>query len=235
MKETSPKNFNYTLYPGKAALNMNYLEYHNEIFNYWREFWADILFEVTGERRKLAADDFSRQDCIAVLNFGSEIIGMHAYSFFNLTSVAAVEHSYFKKYYDEMFLEKLQDRECSTIMTMEYFSLSRKWQKKDVGVSLAKVIACLGLRLAKAMAVDGSITAARSDVPAALLAKKLGAVSIGESIKVHNVPTELMLFHTDSLKEPEDPDVQDWIHSLWQGRTDLTGFSSKEKELKRIA
>jgi len=234
MSNSTPNDFRYVLMPGKASFESGQLQSHNQAFEYWQNFWADILMEVTGERRKLLADDFSRQDCIAILYHQNEIIGMHAYSFLNLASKAATEHSYFKKYFNVEFLEQLTKRECHTVMTMEYFSLSKKWQGKDVGISLAKVIACLGLRLAEAMAMDGSITAARSDVPAALLARKLGAIAIGDAIKVHNIPTELMLFPADSAKEPTDTEVQNWIKILWQRRIDLTGFSY-DKILTKIA
>lgn len=220
MIDLKSSDFEYYLLPGKAPVVGLDINLHNELFAFWREFWTETILEVTGERRKLNTDDFVRQDCFAALKHGGKIVGIHSYSFFNITADASLDHSYFQKYFSNSFVTALFNRNVSSVMTMEYFSVAKEWRGAKTKVSLAKLLVAMGLRLAAQRQVDGTITAARADVPAAKIASSLGALPLVDPIEVHGKPTELMLFPVDAVREPDDLVFKSWINDLWARRID---------------
>jgi len=233
MRNPRPQDFEYILLPGKVGSEFEATALHNELFDFWNEFWGEVLLEVTGERRRLTADDFLRQDSFAVLMYQNQIIGIHAYSFFNLSSIASAQHSYFEKYFNKNFLKALQTGNFQNIMTMEYFSVAKDWRAKRIGISLAKLIVVLGLRLARECNADGTITAARADVPAANIARNLGAISLVDPIEIHTKPTELMLFPKDCA-EPEASEFKDYLNYLWHSRVNYA-IDVNQTSIKKIA
>jgi hypothetical protein len=235
MEDLGPENFEYILMPGKVPVAFQEVDYHNRLFAFWKEFWGEVLLEVTGERRRLSADDFLRQDRFALIAHNDQIVGIHAYSFFNIDSDAALDHSYFEKYFNGEFVQALRARKVHSVMTMEYFSVAKAWRGRRTGVSLAKVIVALGLRLARERKACGTITAARADVPAANIARKLGAISLVDPISVHGKPTELMLFPSEEIIESEDPKFKAYLDGLWYNRIDLTQNDVNLSSIKKIA
>jgi len=234
MSDFRPQDFDYFLVPGKAPVDFTDTAFYDDLFVFWKDFWTEVLQEVTGERRRMVVDDFMRQDYFAVLKYQNEIVGIHSYSFFNLQTRAPFEHSFFEKYFNESFICELRKRRVRTVMTMEFFSVAKSWRGVKTGISLAKALVALGLRLANEKGVDGTITAARADVPAANIASKLGAISLVETVEMHGKPTELMLFPANNVQEPTDIQSKIWLNDFWDRRIDLVS-NVQSHNLKRTA
>ena len=213
----------YVILPGKPSLGFKSIELYNAAFVYWKAFWGEILRDVGAPADALKADDFMRQDFITVLLVGAEIVGLHAYSLFDVRQQAPLEHTYFAKYFPESSLEKMLEGAPRSLMTMEYFSVSRAWRSAQAGVSLGAALAILGLRVAAVLDVDRIVTAARADVPAAAMAYELGAVPLAKDLEIFGKPTDIVCWRSELVSQSAYPEARALAERLWADRRDTTG------------
>lgn len=218
------KSLSYVILPGRPPLDFAHRQWHDRAFRFWKTFWTEILKENrTAEHVRVA--DFFRQDCVTLLVHDEEVIAMHTYTFFDLTLAGTKEHEYFERY-SQKFLQDLRRRRVSRVMTMEFFSVARQWRGSQVGVSLASVLAGLGLRIAKEAGVDATISVARADIGAAKIGHDFGAVSLDTKVMVYNTPCDLVAFLPEKLHPHPDPVVNDLVDHFWRVRLDLISASA---------
>lgn len=213
-------NISYTLLPGKPRREFGEVELHNKVYKFRNDFWANILSELFGDRRNLTGDDFMRQDVVAVLTYGDDVIGLQCYTFFDMRLSSAREHTFITKYFDETFLRRLSDMQAHYVMSIEYFSIHPEWRSSKVGLSLGRVLLSLGLQVAATNGVHASIAAARDDVPASAMASEMGARRWAKGIQVLGCPTDLVVFFPDEVRSLQNIEEKEFARKLWMQRFD---------------
>jgi hypothetical protein len=187
-----------------------------EAFRFWSAFWKDVYRSV-GATSGPDPEDFRRQSYWSVLTDGAAVVALHGYTRFDLDQRADREHRYFRRYWSPETVAALRGLGVRHVMTMEYFSVSPEWRSKRLGMSLASVVAGLGVELARELGVDGIVSAARVDTGADRIGKAFGAETVA-TLPVNGVATELLLFSRERWHAHEDPAIRRWVRRLWQSR-----------------
>lgn len=219
MTKLATDNLQYFILPGKPDFRYTHKSLYDAAFAFWQSFWMNILKE-NGTTAKVNVDEFLRQDRISVLQYGSDIVGFHSYTLFDLECEAPSLHSYFARFYNKDFMEAIANKNVTRVMTMEYFSVHKDWRSSKVDVSLAAVLCSLGFRLGNEMEVDGIITAARSDNGAAHLAVEMGGEALVKGVDIYNTPCDLILFEPAKMKLPRELPARALADQLWNRRID---------------
>lgn len=215
------RSLTYHLLPGNPGLDFPRADLHDQVYAFWKRFWVAQL-EANGTRTKPHPDDFLRQDRVGVLVRGDEIVALHAHTFFDLRRLSAREHSYFSRYYTEKFFTELKERGAHRVMTIENFSLLPAWRSREVGVSLAAVMAGLGLEIAREADVDAAIAVARCDIGVDKIGKDQGAIALDTGLTFHNTPCELVAFFRDKMHPHADENVRKLVAHFWKNRVVTT-------------
>lgn len=226
MATTLKKSLSYVVLRGKPQGTEK--GWHDRAYLFWKRFWTQVLRE-NGTTETVRADEFLRQDRVTCLAFGDRIVAMHAYTFFDLRYLATRDHAYFKRY-TEKFFRELERRGVSRVMTMEFFSVEPEWRGSRVGVSLASVLAGLGLKIAREEGVQATISIARTDIGAAKIGHEYGAVSLDTGVNVFNTPCDLVAFFPELIHDHADPVVNDLVSHFWRERVDLTLAAPRKRK-----
>lgn len=208
---------------------------HNKAFLYWKNFWNNV-FKENGTNDQVNPDHFWRQDMVTILMNGEDIVALHLYSFFHLKSIAAKNHSYFVEGFNEEYFEKLNKRQGSSVMSLEYLTVAADWRKKDCGISLGSVFVGLACLHQKLHDVSVLIAPARVDVKVDRMMEEYGGEVIVGGLEMHNTPVSLMAIFNDKSKKHPDQNVNSAVEKLWKDRIDYTQADQDTKtKIKKVA
>ena len=229
MKELN--DYQYYILPGKCPVNFEYTELHNQAYTYWRDFW-DKFFNVdeVASTKSNRHDDFLRQDVVAVIMYKKQIVAMHLYTFFNIKTVSALEHSYFSRSYDAQFIEKLEKCGVESTMSFEWLTVDPAFRKSKTNFSFSLVTIALGGMIQKALSIDAAIAVSRSDVKVTQSAVELGFDVIIPDVSMHGYPCDLIAWFLGKAKDHPIEDVNRVCRQLWEGRIDLTGLTKQNNQ-----
>lgn len=212
-------SIHFTLMPGKPGPGFESHSLYNQAYGFWKDFWNSVYHE-NGTDHVVRPDDFLRQDWISVLSQDGRIIGLHTYTLFDLKLLAAREHSYFARGYTDKFMDALKERNVNYVMTLEFFSMGKGWRAPKLGLSLAAVLAGLGItKVSRELGVDAIISVIRSDIGVDRMAREFGAISLDSNVPVHGTPCELMAFLSRDIRSHSDPRVNELVDDFWNRRT----------------
>jgi hypothetical protein len=211
----------YVITPGTFREGGIDLESYEKIYAFWRSLWNGVFTELNFPTDRLA-DDFFRQTIIASIFSGDEVIAAHLYTVFDTRSACVQEHTYIKNNYTNEFWKKMQEWDCNTFMSMEYFSVSHKWRKSNSEVPIAAVVAGLGLKVMYELGVDAAIAPARQDYKVNQLAYTFGADCVVKDLMNHNVACDLIAFRKGLAKiDNGNSQAFELIKKLWATKEDF--------------
>lgn len=216
-------NLKYIILPGKYPEDPQLHTLHNQAYLYWQNFWNNV-FRENGSKDTVCADNFWRQDMVTMLMHENEIIAQHLYSFFNIKSLAAINHTYFTSIFNDEYFKKLKNRQSYSVMSMEYFAVSPHWRKKNCGISLASVLIGLACKHQTILLSDALIGPSRSDLKVTQLTTEYGGDIIVSGLSMHNTPVDLIAIFKDKAKPHPDFNVQRLVNKLWQERTNFVNI-----------
>jgi hypothetical protein len=223
----------YVLMPGRIEAGHPDLERHNRLYEFWKAIWGDFYRQAHSEET-LKADDFVRADVAAGLFHEDRPVGVHLYTFFNLGSSAALDHTYWKSY-SELDIAKLRRRDVRQVMTMEFFAMSPEWRKGLVGISLAEVLVGCGLKVFESSGAEAVATIARKDVKVPDIGVRYGFETLSADLERHNHPVDLIAMFRGKVKEHPSADVRDYVDRYWRRRQDSTGLTANVAQIAKIA
>ncbi len=222
----SIESLTYTLMPGKplpwrsdAAHGLA----HDRVFQYWREFWEKIYADA-GTPESFVTDDFLRQDLVAAIHCGDELVGAHLYSVFPLEREAARAHRYFR-FYPPEFFDHMRERGAKLAMSMEFLTVAPAWRKTASRISFGEILIGCGLRCMTALGADVGIAPARTDNKVNDMAYKFGFECFQAGVTKRNFTVDLVAVFKDKARLNPDPRVAAQIDSLWARRDDRTGIT----------
>ena len=196
------------------------VELHNRAYMYWRDFWKDI-FAQTGHADHLNRDHFIRQDKIAVITAGDDIVGMHLYGFHRFDANACRDNPFFDDL-DETSRLRLRQDGLVYGMCMEYLTVNPQYRKSKTGIPFGEILIGLGLEIMKQNGLDCVFGTAREDVKVDQMAALFGGRAYSSSIKKYDYPCCLMVI-ADSVRHLHPNLAQrELIKNLWDHRIDQT-------------
>lgn len=203
----------------------------NEAFRFWSGFWPDVLREV-GAKDTLSADQFRRHDAFSLILHQNKIVGMHAYTFFNLALHGDRTHSFFEDTFTPKAMNAMDQMGAQYVMTKEYFAVAKEWQGKSKGVSMGVVLLSLSQHFFLESSADMWIGAGRADIGVAKLVYSMGGVPLDQGLSIHGCATDLIGVPRARNKFVGSDDDKALVKMLWDKRDircQLPGFESVRK------
>ncbi len=193
---------------------------HNRVYKFWMEIWTGVLQGLNADPGHLA-DDFLRQDFIAAICSGTDVVAVHLYSIFSLDTLAARGHRYMTDHYPEVFFQRLSELGVRTVMSLEYLTVNPGYRKQPGKVHIGAVTGALGLRVMNQYGVDAVIAPARRDHKIHEMAYAQGGDCVVPEVSVHNVSCDLIAIRREKIICP-DPQVAELRDDLWKNRVHFT-------------
>jgi hypothetical protein len=220
MRSLLERSLRLTFLPGKPGPGFAQSELYNDCYRFWSGFW-EAVYRDLGEKTPPAADHFTRQDCLALLTHGRQIVAFHGYTFYDVDYPAQREHSYFTQAFSAVALARLAQR-ATYVMTMEYLSVHPDWRASKTGVSLPIVLAQLALRYGESHGAQALLGIGRQDSKVDQRGLELGGMFLESNVKVHGVPCSLIALFPGETHPYHRAEENDLAAALWEGRTDTT-------------
>lgn len=213
-------DFQLHILPGRCPEKFEFIHLHNEVYQFWKTFWNDV-FQQNGSSSKADANIFYRQNFVAVITNGKEIVGTIFQSENNIQSDVIREIAYF----DRPFIREICDRwvleENYNVSTYEMLTVNGKYRKKETGISFGSIL--LGVAVnAFLMSRDRvMIGPVRLDNGVDKLVEDFGWQLISDTYSMHGTPVAVSALFRENVRSSRDPIVQNWINTLWNNRMDL--------------
>jgi len=227
----------YIILPGKITspnADPKVVSLLDEAYFLWKNIW-DSTFKGNGVEKKASPDDFFRQNFIPIIKNETDIIAIHLYSIFNLSSKAMREHSYLKNNFNDKFFSVMEQENIKLAMTMESLIVHPDYRRTKIGQSYFLAISYLGMQLfADFTNCDAIIAPVRRDVGIAEAAEKIGFSATDKNITLYNTPVDLVYLKRNSeIKYPDDI-IRQQVKNLWNEK--LVYLNSEDKiHFKRSA
>lgn len=215
------RKLEYVLFSGSDA-DEAFTARHDSAYQLWKGNWQDTFKELKSDA-KLKADDFTRQLVISGLFDGNEAVGLLLHTHFNLDLAAVREHSYLSTYPAEI-ISRLRQEGCVDVLSMEYLTLSDRWRKHLVGISLAEVILGLGAKVLEASGFSSMIVVTRNEKNVNTILYGYGANCLASNLTKHNVAVDLVSLNKGETHPGQNPEVNKLIDYFWSRRRDSVGI-----------
>lgn len=220
--------FKYTILYKDNVLNSNSYGLYCNVYDFWKRTWKTI-FENVGSPTAWNADDFLRQDLIPVITYEDQIVATHYYTLFDLRNPSVMDIRYFSIFSNEA-RKWVFENKFSSVMSMEFLSVSTDWRKKSLGFSFAEVLIALGFKLMLEQQQPAAVGVAVKVAGVDEMAKKLNCSLIDREVKRGNLVCDIMAQTQRGVKDHPDSRVQEIIESLWKNR-----IYSESNQLKKWA
>ena len=221
------KSVNFYILPGKPGKKFKNIHLYNQTYQFFKTFWETTLRELNSKKIFYPADEFKRQDAIAIITKGDKILALLCLNYFKTNIVSTFEHSYFADYPNEV-LKFLNQNKIINIMSQQFYCIPKEFRhQKDK--NWAAVLAGLSLKIADSWGCM-AINIAREDVATKYVVEKFGYKKIGPTFYLHNVPCSIMGCLKPGKYHREEVNLT--IEYLWDKRIDLT-FKENKNVFKR--
>lgn len=220
--EHIPDIFGYNLFilPGRCPVSFEHVSFHNEVYAFWKLFWAEV-FRENHSSSAPDANIFYRQDLVAVITKKDKIVGTVFFTENNLASDVISDISYFSRPHVNEFSRKMRERGIHTLSTLEMLTVAPEFRRRVTGISFGTILVGIvmeAFKLAGAEVVFGPV---RTDNGADKLLFDFGWKLISEGYSMHGTPVALSALFRHELKASGNSLHQKLIDHLWRNRTDL--------------
>lgn len=208
-------DFKYFVFSPKTWLEKNHSKEMQQAFETWFKVWTDTY---KGRNFEVKAEEFIRHDLIcAIMANGNEAAAVHCYSFFDLTSKPDLSTKYFQ-FFSPNFIDKMKERQISTVMSMEYLTVNENYRSSIVGFSLGRVLTQLGVRLFEQTPGDAIVAPARKDVKASEMAYDSGFTCIEPDVIQRGFACDMVAYFKGDHKNVSDPFLARICDRLWNNK-----------------
>lgn len=196
-----------------------------ELYTNWEKVWRGVFGQV-GQADALSPDEFFRQHLIAcITDETGTMVGMHLYTFFDLSLRSHREHSYFDGI-TELSFARMKKMALTRIMSMEYLTVFGKWRKHESGIAMGDVVVALGQKVLTLSGYDAVVGTPRTDIGVNKVGERLGFTTIQGEIRKYDYTCCLMVCPVAAALPHPDPATRDLIDRLWNRRVDSSGFTN---------
>ncbi|OFZ45737.1 MAG: hypothetical protein A2381_14910 [Bdellovibrionales bacterium RIFOXYB1_FULL_37_110] len=215
-------NTQYIILPGKITspnTDSSTIALFDQTYFFWKDIW-NSTYQGNGIDKEVSPDDFFRQNYVAIIKNEVDIIALHLYSIYNLSSQGMREQSYLKDNFNEHFFSVMEKENIKLAMSMESLSVNPKYRKTHVGQAYFIAISLLGVHLFKNLTgCDAIIAPARCDVGVAQAAEKVGFITTDRNVILYNTPVDLIYFKRSTKENYPNDFMEQEVKELWNARS----------------
>ncbi|MGE3260907.1 MAG: hypothetical protein AB7K68_03915 [Bacteriovoracia bacterium] len=206
--------------PGRCPAGFEHISFHNEVYAFWKQFWASV-FKENNTPSAPDANIFYRQDFVGVVTKEEKIVGTVFFTENNLASDVVSEIGYFSRPYVNEFSQRMRRDKIHTLSTLEMLTVAPEFRKKVAGISFGTVLIGIVMEAFKASGAEIIFGPVRTDNGADKLLIDFGWKLISDVYSMHGTPVALSALFRDDLKASESSLHQKLVEDLWHNRMDL--------------
>lgn len=217
-------DYSYIVLDQRGSLSAADREVQTFLFNFWRQYWNNILDSLGIDKTISENDFFDQQKVTAILSKG-EIVTMHLLRVAN-TNLPSGEN-YFNKFTPE-FGHFFKENKVNRIMALQYLAFNPVWQKrKEVPIIyMPMVMGSLSVLQQKIENVDAVVSVGRKDLGVSNSLAKMNFTSCIPDGNYNNTPVCYQVSFNAQIYPKNE--VKQITTDLWSSRIDLGGNNIKE-------
>ena len=208
------------LLPGRCPPNYRHVDFHNQVFKYWKKFWVET-FAVNKCRSVPKADIFYRQDLIAVLVDGNNIVGTLFFTENNIASDVTMEIEYFGRTYIHDFCERLRAKGVHSVATYEMLTVNPLYRKRITGVAFGAILLGIIVKVFESLNADLVLGPVRLDNGVCEMVFDFGWELVSEQYLMHGTPVALSVLYRDKIRDSQNKLIQGHVIKFWNEKIDL--------------
>jgi hypothetical protein len=203
---------------------------YERAYAFWLSMWRDTFANVN-PNLTLHSDVFLRHREVSVVLSDDQAVGLMMYDFRDLRVRAHRDLSAFAHYPEEVIAALRADGH-ERVMLMGQLTVHPNWRKQRVGPFMSDAL--VGLSIKRFLESDSTVMIAftRNDRGTQKLGYRFGAVPLRENHAAHGIPSDVIAFRRDRVKECPLPGMQEIIERLWLRTCVTPHFSNLPKALK---
>ncbi|RYZ92077.1 MAG: hypothetical protein EOP06_05345 [Proteobacteria bacterium] len=218
--DQAPSGYRLFLLPGECAYGYKHVDFHNRVYQFWSNFWREVFIE-NGSPSVPDANIFYRQDVVAVITRGDEIVGTLFCKENNIASDVTCGISYFNREHLSKLVSSLRLRKIFGVATYEMLTVNPKYRKKNSGISFGTILLGVIVKTFVNYRSDILIGPVRLDNGVDKLVGEFGWELISEAYQMHGTPVAISALYRDKVKNCSTQSDHELIQRLWLERTDL--------------
>jgi hypothetical protein len=216
---TDFSHYRLCILPGRCRPGFPFVELHNRVFSFWRDFWAGV-FAQNGSPSLPDPNVFYRQDFVAVIYRGEQIVGTLFCTENNLASDVTCGISYFARPRIAEFARDLRERNLNSVATYEMLTVSPQFRKNKTGISFGTVLLGIVVNAFRDYGADVMVGPVRLDIGVDKMVKEFGWELVSPEYELHGTPVAISALFKDRVRECQNPAHRALIQKLWRERTD---------------
>ncbi len=185
----------------------------NCIFEMWEQTFGSVVSQAGYH---LDFSDFFRCHSVGVIRYKNEVVGFNLFTVFDLNLNSHLRHPYVA-HLNESTVISLKERQCTRLMTMEYFTVAFSWRRKYRDIPWAEILTGLGLQYMDQSPAHAVLGTPRTDLKVDQMCLRLGAIPIQNSIQKMNYECAVMLFEKEPKRHFQNQTTHFWVKRLWKG------------------
>lgn len=202
--------------------NVSSITFYRKAYFFWRETLSEgYISEGLYDRvQTLTSDEFLRHEEVFCLFYDEHPVGLILFDWFNLQSIASLDHSYFK-IYPLSILSQLQQNQHKLLMTIGSLCVHPDWRKHKIGPGVSEILTNFMMRRFLESPATALLFTTRNNRGTHQLGKEHGAVTMLQNLYCYNGASNIMVVYRDTVKAPLTEDLTNVAEMIWNKKIKL--------------
>ncbi|HPI41408.1 MAG TPA: hypothetical protein PLJ21_11430 [Pseudobdellovibrionaceae bacterium] len=225
--------FQHYVFSGKDLLTDN-RDIYLDSYNLFKNVWESTLKEINGCDFRLFSNDFTRQDRIHALFYGSDCAGLTCLRKINLDNPVDLEDSWLRIWHQNHF-DEIKSQSGPESYINSYFTVNQNFRKslQKNSTPVGYILGCLSFLDQLHIESPTVLGMMRMDRSMHKLGALWGSELIEGSVEYNNTPTDLVVFKKNRVEQASKL-FSPIVYELWNQRINFIQEEQNEKH-KRAA
>tara|TARA_B110001454_G_scaffold31080_1_gene30355 strand:+ start:3354 stop:4037 length:684 start_codon:yes stop_codon:yes gene_type:complete len=217
-------DYSHIVLDQRGVLSNSEKEMQTLFFNFWRQYWNDILDRLHISSR-VDDNDFFDQQKITVIVYKNEIVTMHLLGIAN-TNLQSGQR-YFSRFTPQ-FGDFFKKNNVNRILALQYLAFSPTWQKRKETpfIYMPAVMASLSVLQQKIENVDAVVSVGRKDLGVSNSLAKMNFASCIPDGNYNNTPVSYQVSFDAKIYPKKE--VKQITDDLWGSKVEIGGKNIQE-------
>lgn len=180
----------------------------------WKEVWISNLIELGQNSADFTSDDFMMQDELLALRINSQIIGMFFFKWWNLEVEFTQDHSYFRKFPENVF-SQLANGRSNILMTMSHLTVLPTWRRTHSRLNISDLLVSFAVKRFLDSDAGVLFTYTRNDRKTNDLGVRHGGIPIDVPFTYNGIDSDILVFSRDKVKLSPLLGVGESVEEIW--------------------
>lgn len=205
--------FHYALFRGKG----NYLSAsYQQVYTFWKNIWSE-LYDELNINKTVFSDEFRRQDFVTAIFYENRPVALIFFEEMDLMDPTCPDHSFFR-IFDNQHFEHLVRLGIKKVLCVGNVTVHPEWRRAHFTPSLCSVAIGLSVNYLQTSSADAIICYTRNDRKMNRAFEEFGAIPIKRRLLANGIESDLLFISKTAIKNHDDPQVQNFVDSLWSKR-----------------